>query len=96
MTEENVEEVSSEESEVVEEVSETYEEGKEELEYIPFSPLELELFISRSEIWDKLVKGELGIDEAKKMIEELTSKSLEPVAQAKSSKKRRRQKKDST
>jgi hypothetical protein len=94
MTEENVEEVSGEESEVVEEVSETYEEDKEELEYVPFSPLELELFISRSEIWDKLVKGELGINEAKKMIEELMLKPLEPVMQArKGSKKRRRQEK---
>ena len=49
-----------------EESSEIY---GEETEYVAFSPQELELFILRSETWDKLAKGEIRLEEAKSILE---------------------------
>jgi len=47
------------------------EEEVEEIELIELSPLELEFFLTRGEIWDKLVSNEINIEEAKKMLDNL-------------------------
>jgi hypothetical protein len=47
------------------------EEEVEEVELLELSPLELEFFLTRSDIWDKLVRNEISIDDAKKLIDTL-------------------------
>ncbi len=52
------------------------EEEVEEVELIELSPLELEFFITRGEIWDKLVRNEIDVEEAKKLLDNLYSSLL--------------------
>ena len=79
--EEKSQEVESEES------SEIY---GEETEYVAFSPQELELFILRSETWDKLVKGEIRLEEAKSILEK---SSIQQIATTESKGRRKRRRK---
>ncbi|MDK6027968.1 hypothetical protein QPL79_01125 [Ignisphaera sp. 4213-co] len=71
-----------------EEEKEVYAEG-EEMEYVAFSPQELELFILRSETWDKLVKGEIPISEARKMLESFVQSPIQVEATPKRGKRKR-------
>lgn len=52
------------------------EEEVEEVELIELSPLELEFFITRGEIWDKLVRNEIDVEEAKKLLDNLYNNLL--------------------
>lgn len=57
------------------------EEEVEEVELLELTPLELEFFLTRSDIWDRLVRGEIGVEEAKKMLDNLYSSTvLQPRA----------------
>ncbi|MEM0026832.1 MAG: hypothetical protein QXT53_02310 [Ignisphaera sp.] len=71
-----------------EESSEIYAES-EEVEYVAFSPQELEMFILRSETWDRLVKGEITFEDAKKIIDAIIQ---QPQMQVETTKKRGRRK----
>jgi len=65
--------------------SEYYEEDVE-LEAKELNPIEIAVFLDKSELWDKIVRGEIGIDEAKKLFAELS----ERIPVAKPSRRRRR------
>ncbi|MCS7110746.1 MAG: hypothetical protein N3D82_05555 [Ignisphaera sp.] len=73
-----------EEPTITEEVSgkQQVEEEVEEVEHIELSPLELEFFITRGEIWDRLVRNEIDAGEARRLLDNLYS-SL--ISQSKSS-----------
>jgi hypothetical protein len=68
LREEASELLTQEETRSSEEISEAYYE-EAEVEYIAFSPHELEQFLIRSETWDKITKGEISLDEAKSILE---------------------------
>lgn len=90
MEEEIVSSEAQEERESVEEESsEIYSEG-EEVEYVAFSPQELEMFILRSETWDKLARGEIAFGDAKKIIDEIMQQSQTQVEVTKRRGRRKR------
>ncbi|MEL9940083.1 MAG: hypothetical protein QW632_01205 [Ignisphaera sp.] len=90
MEEEIVSSETQEERESVEEESsEIYSEG-EEVEYVAFSPQELEIFILRSETWDKLARGEIALEDAKKIIDEIMQQSQTQVEATKRRGRRKR------
>lgn len=62
-----------EEEAIIEEASSEphAEEEIEEVEPIEISPPEIEIFITRGEIWDKLVKNEMDAEEARKLLDNL-------------------------
>jgi len=65
--------------------SEYYEEDVE-FEAKEINPIEIAVFLDKSELWDKVVRGEVSIDEAKKMFAELSGR----IPSVKPSRRRRR------
>uniref|UniRef100_A0A7J2U190 RNA polymerase Rpo13 subunit HTH domain-containing protein n=1 Tax=Ignisphaera aggregans TaxID=334771 RepID=A0A7J2U190_9CREN len=90
MSEEEVSEsLAQEEKQAMEEVSESYYE-ETEVEYIAFSPQELEQFLTRSETWDRIAKGEISLNEAKSILESQQKSAGQRKATPSRGKKRRR------
>jgi len=67
------------------ESSEEYSIDEEVVDVKELDPNDIDIMLKRSELWDKLVSGAVSIEEARKIVSELT-----PVVSAQSAKRRRR------
>ncbi len=68
---EEVESAEGSVSEVQEEPSESEYLAEEEEESLDISPTDIELFLQRSEIWDKLVLNEISVEDAARILDSL-------------------------
>jgi len=86
----NEEEIGPTTEESISETQETPSEpeylAEEEEESVEFSPSDIELFLQRSEIWDKLVLNAMSIEEAMQIL----SSIQKPITQSESPRKRGR------
>jgi len=86
----NEEEVGPTIEEGVSEAQESYSEAEylaeEEEESVDLSPTDIELFLQRSEIWDKLVLNEISIEDAIRIL----SSIQKPITQIEPSRRRGR------
>jgi len=86
----NEEEVGSTTEESISEAQESYSEpeylAEEEEESVDLSPTDIELFLQRSEIWDKLVLNEISIEDAARIL----SSIQKPITQIESPRRRGR------
>ena len=62
--------------------------AEEPIELGEMNPSEIDLMLRKSEIWDKLVRGEISVDDARELIKEVTP----PVTEVRRRRRRRRSK----
>ncbi len=79
----NEEEIGPTTEESISETQESYSESEylaeEEEESLDLSPSDIELFLQRSEIWDKLILNEISIEDAAKILISSIQKSITQI-----------------
>jgi len=91
LEEEIVEEISEQSSEAsTSEAEEEYSVEEVGVELKEFRPSDVELMLKKSEIWDKLVRGEISVDEAKRLMIELSGTVTAKIEAGSTSRRRRR------